>query len=181
MKLKEAIYLGLIIILVALCGQFYYTFRYRPARERQVRVYYNQDIRANQELIKVIQEADEYVHFAVYTFTRNDIKDALLGAKHRGLDVQGVVDRTQIDRIELQGKIVKELRQAGIPVTVHDHLGIMHLKTLVTDKAYVSGSYNWTAAATTLNDEVLEIGSDPALRQQYQKVVDTLLRKYQNN
>ena len=35
----------------------------------------------------------------------------------------------------------------------------MHLKVLVTEK-HASGSYNWTSAATNLNDEVLEVGRD---------------------
>jgi phosphatidylserine/phosphatidylglycerophosphate/cardiolipin synthase-like enzyme len=178
MKLKEAAYIGLIIILLALCAQFYYSFRYRPSKQREVKIYYNQDIKANEEVIKLIQDADEFVYFAIYTFTRSDIKDALLAAKYRGVDVRGVVDGSQITRIELQGKTVKELREAGIPIVTQDHLGIMHLKTLVTEKAYVSGSYNWTAAATNLNDEVIEIGTDPDLRQGYQDVVEVLLQKY---
>jgi phosphatidylserine/phosphatidylglycerophosphate/cardiolipin synthase-like enzyme len=55
----------------------------------------------------------------------------------------------------------------------------MHLKTVVTDKSYVSGSYNWTAAATTLNDEVIEVGSDEGVRVQYEHVLRELLGKYE--
>lgn len=179
MKLnRDFFYIATIILLLALCGQLYYSYHYVPYKARQIEVFYNRDTEANRKVIETIQNADKFVYFAVYTFTRNDIKDALLGAKHRGLTVRGVTDKDQIAKIELQRKIVKELRDAGIPIAVQDHLGIMHLKTVVTDKGYVSGSYNWTAAATNLNDEVIEVGTDEAIRKQYQRVLEELLEKY---
>lgn len=175
---RDLLYLTIIALLIALCGQLVYSYKYVPAQERKVAVYYNQDIRANEQVIDTIRQADRFVYFAIYTFTRTDIKDALLGAKHRGLDVQGVVDREQIEKIESQRKIVSELKNAGIPIATQDHSGIMHLKTVVTDTGYASGSYNWTGAATTLNDEVLEVGRDEQLRAQYEKVVRKLLSQY---
>lgn len=175
---KDFIYISIIALLVAFSGQLIYSYKYVPYRERQVQVFYNRDVQANREIIKTIQQADQYVYFAVYTFTRADIKDALIGAKHRGLEVLGVTDKTQIERIDSQGKIIRELRKEGIPVATQDHLGIMHLKTVVTDKGYVSGSYNWTASATTLNDEVIEVGSDEGIRSQYERVLKQLLAKY---
>jgi len=50
----------------------------------------------------------------------------------------------------------------------------------VTEKAYASGSFNWTAAATNLNDEVLEIGYDEAVRQKYQNILEEIFKKYNN-
>jgi phosphatidylserine/phosphatidylglycerophosphate/cardiolipin synthase-like enzyme len=180
MKLKrDAAYLVVIALLIAACGQFYYSYQYRPQAERDVKVFYNQDIQTNKKVVEVIQNSERYVYFAVYTFTRTDIKDALLGAKHRGIDVRGVVDRDQSARIADQREIVKELRDAGIPISFQDHSAIMHLKTLVTEKEFVTGSYNWTSAATNLNDEVIEIGRDENLRKQYETVVLELLRRYQ--
>lgn len=173
---KDLYYLIAIAVLIGVSARFYYVFRYLPAR--QIEVFYNQDIRANQKVMQVIRDADQFAYFAVYTFTREDLKDALLGAKRRGLNVRGITDREQTEKIDLQKKNIKALRDAGIPVAVQDHLGIMHLKTLVTDKGYASGSYNWTGAATDLNDEVLEIGRDQAVRSQYQKVLEELLNKY---
>lgn len=178
MKLtRDGIYVLVIIVLLGVCGQLYYSYHYLPRQE--IRVYYNKDIETNKKIIEVIRDADRFVYFAVYTFTRADIKDALLGAKHRGLDVRGVSDSGQIARLEAQQKITDELTAAGIPIVTQDHLGIMHLKTLVTEKAYVSGSYNWTSAATNLNDEVIEIGRDEHTRKQYQEVVEKLLSKYE--
>ncbi len=179
MKLtRDAIYIVIILLLIALCGQFYYSYHYQPQSERRVKVYYNQDIQTNKKVTEVIQNADQYVYFAIYTFTRDDIKDALLGAKHRGLDVRGVVDRDQSNKIEDQRNIIKELKDAGIPIVTQDHSAIMHMKTVVTEKEYASGSYNWTSAATNLNDEVIEFGQDEYLRKQYESVLRELFKRY---
>jgi phosphatidylserine/phosphatidylglycerophosphate/cardiolipin synthase-like enzyme len=173
---RDAVYLLVIIILIGIAGQFYYTYKYQPQHE--IEVYYNHDRQLNQEIIDEIKDADKFVYFAVYTFTRDDIKDALLGAKYRGLTVVGLTDRDQYNQIDQQKSIINELRKDDIPVYEQDHSGIMHTKAIVTDKAYASGSYNWTAAATNINDEVLEVGRDPAMRQKYQSIIEEMFQKY---
>lgn len=173
---RDLFYLLVIIVLIGFAGQFYYDYQYEPAH--QVRVLYNRDVEMNKEVISVIRGADKFVYFSIYTFTRQDIKDALLGAKYRGLDVQGLVDREQTQKIEEQRKIIKELTEAGIPIYEQDHSAIMHLKTVVTEKQYASGSFNWTSSATNLNDEVLEIGSEENIRQQYQDLMQNIFKRY---
>jgi phosphatidylserine/phosphatidylglycerophosphate/cardiolipin synthase-like enzyme len=175
---KEALYVIVIVTLVGLCGQFYWTFHYKP--EHQIAVYYNHDHALNVEIVDRIKEADKFVYFSVYTFTRQDIKDALLAAKYRGLKVTGLTDRDQYNQIEIQRKIIDELRKDGIPVYTQDHVGIMHTKVLVTEKAYASGSFNWTAAATNINDEVLEVGTDESIRKEYQNILEEMLGKYED-
>ncbi len=175
---REFIYLSLIILLAGVAGQFWYTYRYVPEKEREIHVYYNRNEPLNKQVISTIRDADQFVYFAIYTFTRSDIKDTLLAAKQRGLDVQGIVDKEQKALIESQGKIVKELEAAGIPIYEQSHSSIMHLKTVVTEKAYASGSYNWTTSATESNDEVLEVGTDEGVRKQYQKILEGLMEKY---
>ncbi len=175
---KELAYLLVIAVLIALCGQFYYSYRYLPKQERQINVYYNQERELNKEIISEIRDADKFVYFAVYTFTRADIKDALVAAKYRGLKVVGLTDRDQYEKLESQQKIIDELKKSNIPVYVQDHSGIMHLKVLVTEKAYASGSYNWTASATNINDEVLEVGRDETLRATFQKILEEMFAKY---
>ena len=173
---KDLIYLSAIIFLIALCGQFYYSFHYIPAH--QINVYYNQDHALNDEIINQIRDADQFVYFAVYTFTRQDIKEALLAAKYRGLTVVGITDKDQYSQAPGQKQLIDELRDADIPVYEQDHSGIMHMKALVTEKAYASGSYNWTTAATNINDEVLEVGRDPNIRQSYQDILEELFKRY---
>lgn len=141
----------------------------------QFKIVYSLDKKQNdKEIIKLIDEADKYVYFAIYFFTKENIAKALIRAQKRGLIVWGITDRGA--SLESNGKIVSELRKAGINIEVQKHEeGIMHLKTLVTDKAYASGSYNWTASATVVNDEILEIGKNNSIRKKYLKIIQQLL------
>ena len=147
-----------------------------------VRVLYSLDQKQNdQQLISLIAAAKSHVYFAVYEFTLKDVADALVAAKQRGLDVRGLVDAGESANSYDQ-PIIQELVAAGIPVETEKHAdgnGIMHIKLLVTDAAYAMGSYNWTGSATTENDEVLELGTDPALVFTYEQLLLRLFTKYQ--
>ncbi len=141
----------------------------------QFHVYYSLDGRHNdKELIKVIDNADKYVYFAIYFFTKNSIADALVRAEKRGVDVLGIMDRDA--SLESNAKVLERLREANIRVLTQKHQeGIMHVKALVTEKAYASGSYNWTDSANNINDEILEIGTNESVRKQYLSIIKKIL------
>ncbi|HCR52144.1 TPA: hypothetical protein DIV48_00665 [Candidatus Kaiserbacteria bacterium] len=149
-----------------------------------LRVLYSLDQKRNdEELIALIESAKERIYFAIYTFTLSNIADALVEAKMRGVDVKGIVDSEQ--SVSSYGApITAQLLAAGIPLFTERHAsgnGIMHIKLLVTERSYAFGSYNWTRSATLENDEILEIGTDPSLRQTYETVLTTLLDAYAGN
>lgn len=173
---KDLSYLVVIILLLAQIFQQQLTPS-TPTDYTRPEVYYNKTTALNQKLIEQILEAQEFVYFGIYTFTRYDIKDALIGARLRGVKVMGITDKEQIEKIPNQAKLIAQLKDADIPVYVQTHSYIMHLKVLVTEKTYASGSYNWTANATDKNDEVLEIGSDPATRNKYQEILEELFKR----
>ena len=149
-----------------------------------VRVVYSLDQKQNdKEIIALIDSARDHIYFAMYTFTLPSIADALVNAKKRGIDVRGVVDAGQ-GASSYGAPIIQTLTDGGIPVVTEKHAsgnGIMHIKAIVTDSAYALGSYNWTNSATTINDEILEIGTDPALRQIYEDILTKLLDAYKGN
>jgi phosphatidylserine/phosphatidylglycerophosphate/cardiolipin synthase-like enzyme len=143
----------------------------------QFTILYSLDKKQNDRaLINVINSAHQYVYFAIYEFTKENIAEALMSAKDRGLDVEGIADASQSAGAQ-QAKIIASLREAGIPVETQKHPeGIMHIKALVTDNAYALGSYNWTSAATFENDEILEIGTNDDLRRQYLAILQKILQ-----
>ncbi|MBI4066058.1 hypothetical protein HY412_02625 [Candidatus Kaiserbacteria bacterium] len=149
-----------------------------------VRVIYSLDKKQNdQEIIALINEAEDHIYFAIYTFTLQSIADALVAAKKRGVDVRGIMDSEQSNNsygVPIKDKLIS----AGIPIFNERHVtgnGIMHIKLLVTEQAYAFGSYNWTNSATTINDEVLEIGTDESLRKAYENILKRLLNAYAGN
>lgn len=149
-----------------------------------VRVVYSLDAKqTDEEIIALIDGATSHIYFAIYTFTLPSIADALIEAKKRGIDVQGIMDSEQSGN-SYGAPITAKLLAAGIPVVLEKHTsgnGIMHIKAIVTDSAYAIGSYNWTRSATTINDEILEIGTDETLRQAYENILKKLLKAYKGN
>jgi phosphatidylserine/phosphatidylglycerophosphate/cardiolipin synthase-like enzyme len=143
--------------------------------DSQFRVVYSLDRRdTDGEIIRLINGADRYVYFAVYYFTKTDIADALIRAEKRGVTVWGITDA--VASLDSNKNVMDILRTAGIAIETQKHQdGIMHIKAIVTDKAYASGSYNWTASATESNDEVLEIGTDKSVHDQYLAIIKKVL------
>jgi len=145
------------------------------------RVLYSLDQKQNdQQIIALINAAQSHIYFAIYEFTLTDIADALVAAKQRGVDVEGLVDAGESANSE-DARVINELKNAGIPITVEHHAdgnGIMHIKAIATDSTYALGSYNWTASATTENDELLEIGTDPQLVATYTQILKKLIDTY---
>jgi hypothetical protein len=142
-----------------------------------VRVIYSLDKKQNdKEIAALIDSAETFVYFAMYEFTLPSIAEALVRAKERGVEVKGLIDSAENAKA-----ILEILSHAGIPVLTERHTGgsgIMHIKAVVTDKAYAIGSYNWTKTATTVNDEILEIGTDEELRKVYRHILEKLFSAY---
>jgi hypothetical protein len=191
---------GVVIILILAAGAAGYSIKGNAGAENNtpnipaqtvtapaadsIRVIYSLDAKQNdQEIIALISAAKTHIYFAMYEFTLKDIADALVAAKKRGVDVEGLVDSTE-SASSYDAPIISELTNAGISIETEKHAdgnGIMHIKAIVTDSAYAIGSYNWTESATTENDELLEIGTDPTLRQVYENILTKLLTTYQGN
>jgi phosphatidylserine/phosphatidylglycerophosphate/cardiolipin synthase-like enzyme len=177
MKYRFFILIAFLLSLL-LYNNFSLRLTLRDNRYAQTRVFYSQTSQSDEEVVKTIQSADKFVYFAIYTLTRQNIADALVAAKLRGLDVEGVMDFNQ-SIISQEKPLVKELQKYNIKIKIpFKESGLMHIKLLVTDKAYASGSFNWTTSAAKYNDEVLEIGSVEGIREQYLKIWRTLFNRY---
>ncbi len=142
------------------------------------KILYCQDSRCDREIVDQIATARQYVYFAVYTITRPSIVDAVIGAKMRGLDVRGITDYNQSITTEEKPEL-NRMKTAGIPIEAPiKEDGLMHIKLLVTDQGYVSGSFNWTTSATSYNDEVIESGHAPDMHSTYHTIFLELWKKY---
>ena len=77
------------------------------------------------------------------------------------------------DKIEsankYQAQELQVLTNAGIPVKINHHSGLMHLKvTIADDSTVTTGSYNYTNEATYDNDEVLVVIRDPGVAKDWE-------------
>ena len=179
-----------IILVTAICGFFLYSaipntnnsvFPRTSNNAGTAKVLYCQEARCDREVIQQITNSQKFVYFSVYTITRPDIVNALIGAKLRGLEVKGVTDFNQSLIAEEKPELGR-MKKAGIQIEApYKQDGLMHIKMLVTDVGYVSGSYNWTTAATSYNDEVIETGNIEYIRSSYLQIFKRIWEKYKNS
>jgi phosphatidylserine/phosphatidylglycerophosphate/cardiolipin synthase-like enzyme len=129
-------------------------------------------------ILREIDQAKNELLVAVYAFTSDDLANALVAAKKRGVAVQVVIDREFDGRNEnSKGKLfdaqkVPLRRISGLKSQRPDRdAGLMHQKFAVIDRKIVfTGSYNWTRAAESANDEnLLMFRNASALAEEYRK------------
>jgi len=129
------------------------------------RAYFCPEDDCDKKLIAEIEGAQNYIHAAVYSFTLDEIGDALIAARERGVKVMVVFDEQQASQ---QWTEFTRLKEAGVDVRLDGNSKYMHNKIAVIDgDRIVTGSYNWTQNATSGNDENLIILTSKALAAQY--------------
>ncbi len=143
-------------------------------------VYFAPDDDPRTELIALIDDAQESILVAVYTFTEQLLAKALIRAHERGVQVEVVLDTYSESK---WGK-VKMLQKAGIPVHIYapkprnseKYVGIMHDKYAVFDNTKVwTGSYNWTFSANFRNQEnALLIEDEPKISARFAQQFEVL-------
>ena len=114
------------------------------------------------------------IDIAVYSITNPKIANAIITAHQRGAKVRIVTDRTMAGH---KSSMIDELVAAGIPVRTNRRHKIEHNKFAVFDnRRMVTGSYNWTTAATKYNSENCIFLTHPALA--YSKRFEVLWNAY---
>ena len=111
---------------------------------------------ADGPLAAAIDEARLSVDVAMYSLSLDSIRDALIHAHDRGVQVRAVMESDNLDRADPQALV-----EAGIPILGDRREGLMHNKFVVIDNAEVwMGSMNFTDSGTYAdNNNLLRIHS----------------------
>ncbi|MDD5148716.1 MAG: phospholipase D-like domain-containing protein [Candidatus ainarchaeum sp.] len=106
------------------------------------------------QLISKINSAGKAIHVAIYSFTHDEIAEALINAKNRGLEVKVLMEKQQAGS---EYSDDEKLAKAGIEVRFMDNSeGIMHNKFAIIDSGLVAtGSFNYSKNADESNNENL--------------------------
>ena len=98
-----------------------------------------------------------------FTYTHPDLADAMIARTKAGVDVQGVIE----SRGASQGALVP-LFTAKLPVKVDGNKYTMHHKVMIIDNSIVvTGSFNFTDAADTSNDDNVLVIHSPVVARLY--------------
>ncbi len=137
-----------------------------------VEIYFSPNGGCQQAIINAIDNAEQKIDVAMYTFTEGDIAKALIAAKDRGVQV-----RVLLDGDNASGSYSKAtfLANNGISIKKETGSGLMHDKFAVLDDSVVlTGSFNWTANAEARNDENLLIIKSHEIAAKYAATFQTL-------
>ncbi len=139
----------------------------------QVEVYFSPEDDTAARLIELIEAARESVYFLAYSFTADDIANALLLRAPAGVTVSGVFEESQYH--SNTGTEFDHLLSGGLDVRLDGNPRNMHHKVLIIDQQIVvTGSYNFSASAAERNDEntlvIHNAGIAAAFLEEFQRV-----------
>ena len=131
-----------------------------------VETYFSPDDGVAARLVELVNGAKESVNFMAFSFTSDDLADAMLSRYRSGVDVRGVFEESQVSS-NLGGEY-RRLQEAGLDVRLDGNLRNMHHKVIVIDhKTVVTGSYNFSSSAERRNDENVLLIHSPEIARQF--------------
>lgn len=134
----------------------------------------NEGEKPDKQLINLINSSTKTLDIAIYSLTKKDIVDAIISAKKRNVNVRLMSDKTEAATKAQKEELIL-IKDAGIPIKMNTHSGLLHDKYTVVDGSVVAtGSFNYTNNATNTNDENLIIIRDSNVAQGYDKNFDDM-------
>ena len=135
-----------------------------------VQSYFSPTDNTTARIVDAINSADHTLDIALFTFINNDIGDAVVAAKERGVYVRCIIENTSYI-----GSEFNSLVSAGIAAYSHQSVPYdFHHKYCIIDAFYgnsdplvVTGSHNWTNSAEDEYDENTLMIHNQMIAQQY--------------
>lgn len=117
-----------------------------------VEVYFSPDDSTMDRLLELVNGADSSIYFMAFSFTQDELAEALLAAAARGVEVRGIFEDSQVE--SNTGGEFSFLLENGLDVRRDGQPGSMHHKVFIIDQSIVlAGSYNFSRNAEERNDE----------------------------
>ncbi|MEN3010356.1 MAG: phospholipase D-like domain-containing protein [Candidatus Bipolaricaulaceae bacterium] len=130
-------------------------------------------------LIALLDQSTKTVDIAMYSFTDDDLGNAVARAHTRGVKVRVILDDTQKGAA---GSELNKLVEAGIPVRIATSSGSFHHKFVILDgTVVVTGSYNWSEAAGIRNWENIVVLKCEELAKVFTAIFEVLWTAFEGN
>lgn len=127
-------------------------------------------------ILKQLQQVRRSADLCVFTVTDDRISDGILSIASRGVQVRIISDN---DKRHDLGSDVARFLDAGIEVALDATPAHMHHKFAIFDDVrLLTGSFNWTRAASSDNHENLLLTSDARLVGIYRSEFERLWSRY---
>jgi len=123
-------------------------------------------------LLDLINRANRSIHVMIYSFTLDDLADALIAAHSRGIEVKVLVEK---DNAYIRGSEIEKLIESDVEVALDSNPYLMHHKVMIIDgKIVVTGSYNWSWSAENRNDENIIVIINEEIATKYEEEFNRL-------
>jgi phosphatidylserine/phosphatidylglycerophosphate/cardiolipin synthase-like enzyme len=117
-----------------------------------IEVYFSPEDGTLEHILSAVNAARESIYFLAYSFTSDDLRQALISRFEAGVTVAGIFDHDQY--LFNTGTEYENLLNAGIDVRLDGNPRLMHHKIIIIDQQVViTGSYNFSNNAEHNNDE----------------------------
>ncbi len=134
----------------------------------RLEIYFSPDDGVAAAILPLLRSAKESIYFLAYSFTANDLGEAIIERHKAGVEVHGVMEKDQV--ASNRGTEFDPFRQAGVDVRLDGNSGQMHHKVMIIDRSIVIlGSYNFSASAEEQNDENLVVIYNPLIAAEFLK------------
>jgi phosphatidylserine/phosphatidylglycerophosphate/cardiolipin synthase-like enzyme len=117
-----------------------------------IEVYFSPEDGTLEHILAAVNNAQQSIYFMAYSFTSDELADALIERAKAGVTVMGVFDKDQYH--SNAGTEFDTLHNAGIDIWLDGNPRLMHHKVIIIDNQIViTGSYNFSNNAEHNNDE----------------------------
>jgi phosphatidylserine/phosphatidylglycerophosphate/cardiolipin synthase-like enzyme len=120
--------------------------------ETTVETYFSPEDGVQNRIVDLILGAEESIRFMAFSFTADELGEAIRMMASDGVSVIGVMDSEQAHSND--GTEFDPFLQAALDVRLDGNEGQMHHKVIIIDDSIViTGSYNFSNNAAEINDE----------------------------
>ena len=145
---------------------------------RQAEAWFTPSERALSRLCSLLANCRKSIELCMFTITHDQLAEALLAAWKRRVKVRIVTDDEKSHDL---GSDVHRLQRAGIDLRMDSSPAHMHNKFAVLDaELLVTGSFNWTRSAVSMNQESFLVTPDPVLVQAHHEEFERLWGRFSN-
>lgn len=135
-----------------------------------IQVYFAAEDKPISALIPLVEQAQENINFMAFSFTHDELGQAMLNRAAAGVEVKGIFETRGS---ETEFSELGNFWCAGLPVRQDGNPGNLHHKVLIIDdRIVVTGSANFSNNADRFNDENLIILANADLTREYLREFD---------
>ncbi|MEJ5261925.1 MAG: phospholipase D-like domain-containing protein [Ignavibacterium sp.] len=135
---------------------------------REVKVYFSPSDGVISKIVNTVNTANKDIYFALYAFTRSDIATAMSNKYNSGVtDIRGLIDQvnTTGSQYSFLDTFAEMFGNSGN--TMHHKYGLVDATQPYSNPYVITGSANWSNAASNDNDENILIIDDIFIANQY--------------